>query len=88
MLEMNDGKKAGARRMLSIEQVLELVPVGKSTLKRMIKDRIFPKAHYMSPKKKVWYEDEIESWQETLPVENVSKRGHRRDPGKECDDAG
>ena len=43
--------------MLTMEQVLELVPVGKSTLKRMIKNGEFPSAHYISPKKMVWYED-------------------------------
>ena len=48
--------------MLTMEQVLRLVPVGKSTLKRMIKNKEFPGPHYISPNKLIWYEDEIELW--------------------------
>uniref|UniRef100_A0A973VX13 AlpA family phage regulatory protein n=2 Tax=Bradyrhizobium septentrionale TaxID=1404411 RepID=A0A973VX13_9BRAD len=77
MLEMDDVKK-GARRMLTMDQVLELVPVGKSTLKRMVKNEEFPSAHYISPKKLVWYEDEIELWQGSLPAESRRKRAERR----------
>jgi prophage regulatory protein len=71
-------EKQGARRMLTMEQVLELVPVGKSTLKRMIKNGEFPSAHYISPKKMVWYEDSIMLWQGSLPAENRRKRAERR----------
>jgi predicted DNA-binding transcriptional regulator AlpA len=77
VFEMDELKK-GARRMLTMEQVLELVPVGKSTLKRMIKNGEFPSAHYISPKKLVWYEDSIMLWQEDLPAESRSKRAARR----------
>ena len=67
-MQMNEAKVVGARRMLTLEQVLELVPVSESTLRRMIKKDGFPGPHYISPKKLVWYEDEIESWQESLPA--------------------
>jgi prophage regulatory protein len=69
-------KQGGARRMLTHEQVLKLVPVGRSTLKRMIKNGDFPGAHYISPNKRVWYEDEIEMWQESLPAKSSRKRRH------------
>jgi prophage regulatory protein len=74
---MDDVKK-GARRMLTMEQVLELVPVGRSTLKRMVKNEEFPNAHYISPRKMVWYEDEIELWQGSLPAESRRKRAERK----------
>lgn len=77
VLSMEETKQ-GARRMLTMEQVLTLVPVSESTLKRMIKNDGFPGAHYISPKKMVWYEDEIERWQESLPAES---RKAKRKPG-------
>jgi predicted DNA-binding transcriptional regulator AlpA len=49
--------------MLTMEQVLELVPVEKITLKRMIKNIEFPGPHYIFPNKRVWYEDAIKLWQ-------------------------
>ena len=80
VLQMSEAKE-GARRMLTMEQVLELVPVGKSTLKRMIKNREFPRPHYISPKKPIWYDDEIELWQGALPDQLASKRESKRKPG-------
>ncbi|TYL87382.1 helix-turn-helix transcriptional regulator [Bradyrhizobium cytisi] len=72
---MSETKTGGeARRMLTMDQVLELVPVGKSTLKRMIKSKDFPSAHYITPNKPIWYEDEIVDWQETLPARSPRKR--------------
>jgi prophage regulatory protein len=59
---VSENKKA-VLRMLTMEQVLELVPVGKITLKRMIKNKEFPGPHYISPNKRVWYEDAITLWQ-------------------------
>lgn len=66
MSELKSGG-GGARRMLTLEQVLEKVPVGKSTLRRMIKNKEFPGPHFISPRKMVWYDDEVEDWQADLP---------------------
>ncbi len=77
VLEMDDVKQ-GARRMLTMEQVLELVPVGKSTLKRMIKNGEFPGGNYITPNKRVWYEDSILLWQQSLPAESRRKKAERR----------
>ncbi|UPK03158.1 AlpA family phage regulatory protein [Bradyrhizobium sp. 170] len=79
VLEMvEEEKEGGARRMLTLEQVLKLVPVGHSTLKRMMAREQFPRPHYISPNKRVWYEDQIERWQRTLPAESVRKKQERR----------
>lgn len=77
MLEMDDVKK-GARRMLTMDQVLKLVPVGKSTLKRMIKNGEFPSGNYITPNKRIWYEDTILLWQGSLPAESRRKKAERR----------
>ena len=55
--------KSGPRRMLSEKQVLEIVPVGRTTLYRMEKTGRFPKSTYISPNRRVWFEDEVASWQ-------------------------
>lgn len=55
-----------ARRMLSEKQVLEIVPVGRTTLYRMEKSGRFPRSTYISPNRRVWFEDEIVSWQNAV----------------------
>src|SRR5437867_5728868 len=56
---MEDGApdKSGPRRMLNEKQVLEIVPVGRTTLYRMEKSGRFPRSTYISPNRRVWYED-------------------------------
>ncbi|MET4318068.1 AlpA family phage regulatory protein [Bradyrhizobium sp. RT5a] len=51
-----------ARRMLTETQVLEIIPVSRTTLYRMEKAGRFPKCTYISPNRRVWYEDEIVKW--------------------------
>ena len=41
---------------------MRLVPVGRYKLMRMIERGEFPSAHYITPKKPVWFDDEIERW--------------------------
>lgn len=54
------------RRMLTEEQVLDIVPVSRSTLWRMVRAGTFPKATYISANRRVWFEDEIIEWQNTV----------------------
>jgi prophage regulatory protein len=58
--------KSGPRRMLSEKQVLEIVPVSRTTLFRMEKASRFPKSTYISPNRRVWFEDEIIAWQNAV----------------------
>jgi prophage regulatory protein len=51
------------RRMLNQEQVLRIVPVSPVTLWRMEKAGRFPKSSYISANRRVWFEDEIITWQ-------------------------
>ena len=75
-VETEDGPptKSGPRRMLSENQVLEIVPVGRTTLYRMAKSGRFPKGTYISPNRRVWFEDEIIAWQNAVD-EFDPKRG-------------
>jgi len=55
------------RRMLSITQVLRLVPVTRQSIYRMERSGQFPKSHYVSSHRRLWYADEIAQWQQNLP---------------------
>ena len=55
--------KSRPRRMLNEKQVLDIVPLSRTTLYRMEKAGRFPKSTYISPNRRVWYEDEIIAWQ-------------------------
>jgi prophage regulatory protein len=73
--------KSGPRRMLSEKQVLEIVPVGRTTLYRMAKAGRFPKSTYISPNRRVWFEDEIILWQGAVDEFNPKRgrgKGRRR----------
>ena len=67
-----------ARRMLNEKQVLQIVPVSPVTLWRMEKRGAFPKGTFISPNKKIWYEDEIIKWQTDV---NGRGRGRANHPG-------
>jgi predicted DNA-binding transcriptional regulator AlpA len=91
--EMDDGTaaadagggadKSGPRRMLNEKQVLAIVPVGRTTLYRMEKAGRFPRSTYISPNRRVWFEDEIIAWQKAVDEFNPNRgrgkgRPHRR----------
>ena len=67
-IQNEDGapEKPIPRRMLNEKQVLEIVPVGRTTLYRMEKAGRFPKSTYISPNRRVWFEDEIIAWQNAV----------------------
>jgi prophage regulatory protein len=58
--------EAQPRRMLNEKQVLQLVPIARSTLWRMEKQGKFPKGSYILPGRKVWFADEVAAWQEQI----------------------
>lgn len=79
--ETEDGSpvKSGPRRMLNEEQVLEIIPVSRTTLYRMEKARRFPRSTYISPNRRVWFEDEIVAWQSAVDEFNPNRgRGKGR----------
>ncbi|KRR14604.1 hypothetical protein CQ12_10765 [Bradyrhizobium jicamae] len=71
-----DYAAGGIRRMLTEEQVLAIIPVSGVTLWRMVRDGRFPRPHYISPNRKVWFSDEIVAWQ------NDVERQRQRRPAR------
>jgi prophage regulatory protein len=57
---------SGPRKMLLEDQVLNIVPVSRSTLWRMERTGKFPKATYISANRRVWFEDQIVDWQNSV----------------------
>jgi prophage regulatory protein len=76
--EMEDGApdKAGPRRMLNEKQVRQIVPVSRTTLWEMERKDHFPKSTYISPNRRVWFEDEIVAWQKEIDGRGRSRRNH------------
>jgi prophage regulatory protein len=73
--------KSRPRRMLSEKQVLEIIPVGRTTLYRMETAGTFPRSTYISPNRRVWFEDEIIAWQEAVDAFDPKRgrgKGRRR----------
>jgi prophage regulatory protein len=75
-------QRAEPRRMLNEKQVLKIVPVSPVTLWRMEKAGRFPRSTYISPNRRVWFEDEIVAWQNAVDEFNPNRgRGKGRRPG-------
>jgi prophage regulatory protein len=51
------------RKMLSERQILDLLPIARSTLQQWEKRGDFPKAVMIGPNRKAWYADEVAEWQ-------------------------
>jgi predicted DNA-binding transcriptional regulator AlpA len=62
----SEAQDGGTRKMLTIKQVLKLVPVSEKTLYRMQRDKDFPRSHPLDGKRRFWFEDEIAAWQKSL----------------------
>ena len=60
--------EARARRMLTVDEVLALVPFSRTTLFRMERKGLFPASYWPSPNRRVWFEDEVVAWQNALPA--------------------
>ncbi len=71
---------ARPRRMLTEKQVLEIVPVSRRSLYRMLKRGEFPKPVYTSPNRMFWFEDEVIAWQNALDEHGRLRRLRRARP--------
>jgi prophage regulatory protein len=68
------------RKMLNEKQVLQLVPIARSTLWRMEKQGKFPRGSYILPGRKVWFADEITAWQTEIEGQPGGRRRKGRKP--------
>lgn len=66
--EQEGRRYAEPRRMLTVAQVLEIVPVRRTTLFKMERQGTFPASHYASPNRRFWFADEVAQWQAALPL--------------------
>jgi prophage regulatory protein len=64
-----------ARRMLNEKQVLTIVPVGHTTLWRMVRCGQFPKPTFVSPSRCFWYEDVVLAWQNQIEGQGRAAAG-------------
>ena len=51
------------RPMLSEKQILDRIPIARSTLQNWENEGHFPKSVQIGPNRKAWYEDEVVAWQ-------------------------
>jgi prophage regulatory protein len=82
-LRPDEGHPSSAepRKMLSEKQVLAIIPVSRATLFRMEKRGAFPKGTYISANRRIWFADEIVSWQNSVDEFNPNRgRGKGRRP--------
>jgi prophage regulatory protein len=63
---LNDNQDNGIRQMVSINEVLKRVPVSRSTLHRMVKEKTFPPSHEISPMRVGFFLDEVIEWQRKM----------------------
>jgi len=54
------------REMLTAEQVLAMIPVSRTTLFRLERDKLFPQGQAVTPHRKLWFKDEVIAWQKDL----------------------
>lgn len=78
--DATDAPTSNIRRMLTAEQVLELIPVSRTTLFRLERDKVFPQGNPVTAHRKLWFEDEVVAWQKSLVDEDSDLRAelHRR----------
>jgi prophage regulatory protein len=63
------------RKMLTAEQVLECIPISRTTLFRLERDKMFPEGQAIVPHRKLWFQDEVIAWQKDLqdPTSTLSQ---------------
>ena len=72
MIDEDEGEQHAAageiRPMLSIKQVLALIPLSRATLYREMAAGRFPAAHEIAPRRIAWFKDEIAASRTALEI--------------------
>jgi predicted DNA-binding transcriptional regulator AlpA len=79
--EISTTDKFRPRRMLNEKQVLDVVPLSRTSIYRLEKAGKFPRSTYISANRRIWYEDEIIAWQRAVDEFNPNRgrgKGRRR----------
>ena len=82
---VEDPKARQPRKMLNLDDVLSIVPVGRTTLFRMVRDGLFPKPTYISNNRRVWYADQLVAWQDRVDCFQPGRRRGRGRPSRKAD---
>jgi prophage regulatory protein len=61
----NVPQSGAPRKMIDERQVLELIPISRSTLQRWVADGVFPKPRPIGPRRNAFFADEVAAWQAT-----------------------
>jgi prophage regulatory protein len=64
--EDRESEKSRLRRMLNEKQLLEIIPLSRTSIYRLEKAGKFPRSTYISANRRIWYEDEIIAWQNAV----------------------
>ena len=64
--KVEDPKAREPRKILNLDDVLSIVPIGRTTLFRMVKHGQFPKPTYISENRRIWYADQVIEWQDRV----------------------
>lgn len=64
-------------KLLTVEQVLRIVPISRSTLWRMENQGKFPEGRFISGNRKVWRFADVKEWQDQLPTVTRPRRRRR-----------
>ena len=59
-------------KLLRIKQILEIVPLGKSTVWKMVAEGNFPQPIKLTERCTAWRESEVQQWMEELITNQVA----------------
>ncbi|MEZ2144927.1 AlpA family phage regulatory protein [Bradyrhizobium sp. DN5] len=65
------------QQMLTEQQILALIPIGRATLFRMMKEGVFPRGTFVSPNRRLWLASEIARWQREVDAYVPDRRRGR-----------
>jgi prophage regulatory protein len=80
-IDISASDRSGPRRMLNEKQLLDIVPLSRTSIYRLEKAGKFPRSIYISANRRIWYEDEIVTWQTSVDEFDPRRRrgkGRRR----------
>jgi prophage regulatory protein len=72
--EHRTSDKSQPQRMLTEQQVLSFIPIGRATLYRMMREGTFPRGTFVSPNRRLWLASEIARWQREVDAYVPNRR--------------
>jgi prophage regulatory protein len=76
-MDDDSNDKNEPRKMLTMREVLDIVPIARTTLERLVRLKQFPKPTYISNNRRIWYADQIVEWQRLVDNSQPERRRGR-----------